>query len=63
MIIELAKNRIKSIMHRKGYKFFDKGNYNLNIIGIRSDVKIANRGNDFFLAKGVIVPGIVIGPA
>ena len=49
MIIELAKNRIKSIMHRKGYKFFDKGNYNLNIIGIRSDVKIANSFDDALL--------------
>ena len=36
-------------MKRKGYKFFIKGDYNLNIIGIRSDVKIANSFDDTLL--------------
>ena len=49
MIIELAKNRVKQIMERKGYKFFEKGDYNLNIIGIRSEVNIANSFDDTLL--------------
>ena len=49
MIIELAVSRLKSIFDRKGYKFFEKGNYNLNIIGVRSDVRIANRFDDGLL--------------
>ena len=35
MIIELAVNRLKEIFKKKGYKFFEKGNYNLNIVGVR----------------------------
>ena len=46
MIRELAKDRVKKIMERKGYKFFEKGNYNLNIIGVRSETKIANSFDD-----------------
>ena len=42
MIIELAKNRVQQIVEKKGYKFFEKGDYNLNIIGIRSEVSISN---------------------
>ena len=49
MIIELAKNRVQQIIERKGYKFFEKGDYNLNIIGIRSEVSIANRFDDTLL--------------
>tara|TARA_R100001591_G_scaffold74886_4_gene82773 strand:+ start:2536 stop:3141 length:606 start_codon:yes stop_codon:yes gene_type:complete len=49
MIIELAVSRLKSIFDRKGYKFFEKGNYNLNIIGVRSNVRIANRFDDGLL--------------
>ena len=49
MIIELAKDRVKQIMDRKGYKFFEKGDYNLNIIGIRSEVNIANSFDDTLL--------------
>ena len=30
----------KAVLEKKGYVFFDKGNYNLNIIGVRS-----NQGN------------------
>tara|TARA_R110002153_G_scaffold168417_5_gene321164 strand:- start:1586 stop:2188 length:603 start_codon:yes stop_codon:yes gene_type:complete len=49
MIIELAKDRVKQIMDRKGYKFFEKGDYNLNIIGIRSEVSISNSFDDTLL--------------
>ena len=46
MIIELAISRLKSIMERKGYAFFERGAYNLNIIGFRSETRIANRFDD-----------------
>lgn len=46
MIIELAISRLKSIMERKGYTFFERGAYNLNIIGFRSETRIANRFDD-----------------
>ena len=49
MLIELAINRIKSVMSRLGYSFFERGDYNLNLIGIRSDIHIANRFDDTFL--------------
>lgn len=38
--------RIKQIMNNKGYKFFERGNYNLNIIGIRSKQSVANSFDD-----------------
>jgi len=49
MIIELAKNRVQQIVEKKGYKFFEKGDYNLNIIGIRSEVSISNSFDDTLL--------------
>tara|TARA_R110000822_G_scaffold47109_3_gene125137 strand:- start:9173 stop:9775 length:603 start_codon:yes stop_codon:yes gene_type:complete len=49
MIVELAINNLKSIMNRKGYSFFEKGEYNLNIIGVRSNIKIANSFDDHLL--------------
>ena len=49
MLIELAINKIKSIFDKKGYRFFENGNYNLNIIGIRSEIKIANSFDDALL--------------
>lgn len=48
MLIELGINNVKSIMSRKGYSFFEKGDYNLNLIGVRSESKIANRFDDIF---------------
>ena len=42
----LIVERVKQIMDKKGYKFFERGNYNLNIIGIRSDVSVANSFDD-----------------
>ena len=38
---------IKSVLKKKGYAFFDKGNFNLNIIGIRSNKKEAGSFDDF----------------
>ena len=42
----LIVERVKQIMDKKGYKFFERGNYNLNIIGIRSDASVANSFDD-----------------
>ena len=36
-------------MKNKGYPFYTKGNFNLNIIGIRSDVRKANAFDDHIL--------------
>jgi hypothetical protein len=36
-------------MKRKGYKFFDKGDYNLNLIGIRNTTLYANSYDDILL--------------
>ena len=42
----LAKQYMK-IFQNKGYKFFDSGDYNLNIIGIRNDSGDASKFDDF----------------
>ena len=39
---------IKSAVKKAGYPFFEKGDYNLNLVGIRSDDHTANRFNDAF---------------
>lgn len=48
---ELIEKSIEETMARKGYAYFKKGNYNLNIIGIRSDQgkKVTNKFDDFML--------------
>lgn len=38
---------IKSVLKKKGYAFFEKGNFNLNIIGIRSNKRQAGSFDDF----------------
>ena len=47
----LAQKAIESVMSRKGYAYFKNGDYNLNIIGIRSEQggKVTNRFDDFML--------------
>ena len=49
MIQELAKNKVKEVMLSKNYPFFENGDFNVNIIGVRSNVKIANRFDDSLL--------------
>lgn len=48
---KLTEKAIKEAMARKGYAYFDKGDYNLNIIGIRSDCggKVTNKFDDYLL--------------
>lgn len=38
---------IRAVCQRLGYKFFEHGDYNLNVIGIRTDDDKANTFNDF----------------
>jgi hypothetical protein len=40
---------LKKIFEQKGYKFFDKGVYNLNIIGVRSENSQSNEFDDWLL--------------
>jgi len=32
----LSYNMIRALVETRGYIFFDKGNYNVNIVGLRS---------------------------
>ncbi|WHI45036.1 hypothetical protein [Microbulbifer sp. VAAF005] len=40
--------QLQTAMIRKGYRFFDEGDFNLNLIGIRSSDRDANSFNDRF---------------
>ena len=42
----LFKEVYKNVMQRLGYVFFEKGAYNLNIIGVRSSERVSNKFND-----------------
>ena len=48
---KVAKTDIKKIMRKKGYAYFTKGLYNLNIVGIRKDnnKKITNKYDDILV--------------
>lgn len=48
---KLAKYDFKSLFDKKGYAYFTKGNYNLNIIGVRSanDHKVTNEFDDYLV--------------
>lgn len=39
--------QLQTALLRKGYRFFDEGDYNLNLIGIRSADQVANTFNDY----------------
>ena len=47
MKTKLAISKVKDALKSKGYVFFDKGDYNLNIIGVRTSNKIANNFDDY----------------
>ena len=48
---ELVAKQIESVFRAKGYQFFDGGKpWNLNIVGVRSGVKVANQFDDHVLA-------------
>jgi len=44
----IAEN-IKGIMKKKGYAFFEKGSYNVNIVGVRSKERKSNNFDDTIL--------------
>ena len=46
---KMSIEHLKSIIKSKGYSFFTKGNYNVNIIGVRSPNLIANSFDDTML--------------
>lgn len=46
---DLSFERLRSIIEADGnHQFFDKGDYNLNLIGVRSMDNKANKFNDYF---------------
>jgi hypothetical protein len=49
LIDEIALTKIQQVFAEKKYAFFTKGNYNLNIIGVRSPIKVANSFDDTML--------------
>ena len=49
LVKELAIQKIEDVMKSKGYVFFTKGDWNLNIIGIRGENKVANSFDDLIL--------------
>lgn len=46
---DFAVEQIKKVMQSKGYAFFTNGNYNLNIIGVRSSKREANSFDDWMV--------------
>ena len=44
---ELLVNQFKSVLESKGYAFFEKGEYNLNIVGVRNISGKADTFDDF----------------
>jgi hypothetical protein len=49
MITFCSVEKIKEVLERKGYAFFTNGDYNLNIIGVRSNNLVANQFDDTLL--------------
>ena len=47
--MKLTKDIIENAVKEKGYKWFEKGNYNLNIVGVRNSTTasvVTNRFDD-----------------
>jgi hypothetical protein len=48
-MLTITFEKLRQVMQRKQYRFFDQGDYNLNLIGIRSTQDLhANTFNDLF---------------
>ena len=41
---------LQNVIKKKGYAWFDKGTYNLNLIGVRSSIQESGRFDDFITA-------------
>jgi len=48
MSLDLSLERIRESVKQKNYLFFESGEYNLNLVGVRTADKTANTFNDFF---------------
>lgn len=46
---DFAVEQIKKVMQSKGYAFFTNGDYNLNIVGVRSSKREANSFDDWMI--------------
>ena len=46
---EIVANKVQSVLEKKGFAFFTRGDYNLNIVGVRSNNRIANKFDDNLL--------------
>jgi hypothetical protein len=47
--MKYSREKIKEVMDNKGYKYFESGDYNLNIVGIRNSAtgtKVTNKFDD-----------------
>ena len=44
---KVLADQYKKTLQEKGYAFFEKGNYNLNIVGVRNDSGDASKFDDF----------------
>jgi len=49
LIDKITLEKIKTVFKEKDYTFFENGNYNVNIIGVRSDIREANKFDDTML--------------
>jgi len=49
LIDKITLAKVQEVFAEKKYAFFTKGNYNLNIIGVRSPIKEANSFDDYML--------------
>ena len=52
-IEKITITQVREVMLKKHYSFFEKGDYNINIIGIRSENNVANSFDDFMLSISI----------
>ena len=43
---EILVDKFKSALNKKGYAFFERGDYNLNIVGVRNNSASADTFDD-----------------
>ena len=54
LYLKVCNTNFKEVLQRKGYVYFEKGNYNLNIIGVRAfvnDNKVTNIYDDLLIVE------------
>jgi len=47
---DLSFDRLRSALLARAYRIFEKGDYNLNLVGLRTNDNKANKFNDYFAA-------------